>query len=370
MPVYKDTERGSWYCQFYYEDWTGKRKKKYKRGFRTKKEAQDFESEFKRIASADMDMTLASFVDVYFADKSGELKERSMKNKKYMIDSRVIPYLGNKKMNEVAPADIMAWQNEIRSKNFSESYQRILQNQVTALFTHAQRIYNLSNNPCKKVKKIGRSDVRRLEFWTYEEYQKFIATFEKGTRSYLMFEILFWPGMREGEMLALALEDIDLVNKQIHITKTYYRANKKDIITEPKTDNSVRTIEIPDFLAKEIEDYWRRLYQYPKDERLFPVVAEAVQHTMKRHIVKAGIKKIDVHSLRHSHCAYLIKQGVQPLIIKERLGHKDIKITLNTYGHLYPNEQKKVASLLDNLVSDVEFNKKEDAPAGNKDISE
>ena len=315
-------------------------------------------------------MTVASFVDVYFADKSGELKERSMKNKKYMIDSHVIPYLGDKKMNEVAPADIIAWQNEIRSKNFSESYQRMLQNQVTALFTHAQRIYNLSNNPCKKVKKIGRSDVRRLEFWTYEEYQKFIATFEKGTRSYLMFEILFWTGMREGEMLALAMEDIDLVNKQIHITKTYYRANKKDIITEPKTDNSVRTIEIPDFLAKEIEDYWRRLYQYPKDERLFPVVAEAVQHTMKRHIVKAGIKKIDVHSLRHSHCAYLIKQGVQPLIIKERLGHKDIKITLNTYGHLYPNEQKKVASLLDNLVSDVEFNKKEDAPAGNKDISE
>ena len=332
MPVYKDTERGSWYCQFYYEDWTGKRKKKYKRGFRTKKEAQDFESEFKRIASADMDMTVASFVDVYFADKSGELKERSMKNKKYMIDSHVIPYLGDKKMNEVAPADIIAWQNEIRSKNFSESYQRMLQNQVTALFTHAQRIYNLSNNPCKKVKKIGRSDVRRLEFWTYEEYQKFIATFEKETRSYLMFEILFWTGMREGEMLALAMKDIDLVNKQIHITKTYYRANKKDIITEPKTDNSVRTIEIPDFLAKEIEDYWRRLYQYPKDERLFPVVAEAVQHTMKRHIVKAGIKKIDVHSLRHSHCAYLIKQGVQPLIIKERLGHKDIKITYSCGG--------------------------------------
>lgn len=199
MPVYKDTERGSWYCQFYYEDWTGKRKKKYKRGFRTKKEAQDFESEFKRIASTDMDMTVASFVDVYFADKSGELKERSMRNKKYMIDSHVIPYLGEKKMNEVAPADIIAWQNEIRSKNFSESYQRMLQNQVTALFTHAQRIYNLSNNPCKKVKKIGRSDVRRLEFWTYEEYQKFIATFEKGTRSYLMFEILFWTGMREGD---------------------------------------------------------------------------------------------------------------------------------------------------------------------------
>lgn len=369
MPVYKDTERGSWYCQFYYEDWTGKRKKKYKRGFRTKKEAQDYESEFKRVANADMDMSVASFVEVYFNDKSGELKERSQRNKRYMIQSHIIPYLGEKKMNEITPADIIAWQNEIRNKNFSESYQRMLQNQVTALFTHAQKIYNLWNNPCKRVKKIGRSDVRRLEFWTYEEYQKFIETFEKGSRSYLMFQLLFWTGMREGEMLALSMEDIDLENCQIHITKTYYRMNRTDIITEPKTDNYVRTIEIPVFLANEIQSYWKRLYQYPKNERLFPVVAEAVQHTMKRHIDKAGVKKIDVHSLRHSHCAYLIKQGVQPLIIKERLGHKDIKITLNTYGHLYPSEQKKVASLLDHLIGD-DSEEKENAPAGNKGISE
>lgn len=84
MPVYKDTERGSWYCQFYYEDWTGKRKKKYKRGFRTKKEAQDFESEFKRVASADMDMSVASFVDIYFKDKEGELLY-SLMHRKFII---------------------------------------------------------------------------------------------------------------------------------------------------------------------------------------------------------------------------------------------------------------------------------------------
>lgn len=85
-----------------------------------------------------------------------------------MMQSHVTPYLGEKKMNETTPADIIAWQNKIRNKNFSESYQRMLQNQVIALFTHAQKIYNLWNNPCKKVKKIGRFDVRRLEFWTYE----------------------------------------------------------------------------------------------------------------------------------------------------------------------------------------------------------
>ena len=79
---------------------------------------------------------------------------------------------------------------------------------------------------------------------------------------------------------------------------------------------------------------------------MFPVVAEAVQHKMKRHIEKAGVKPIRVHDLRHSHVAYLINQGVAPLIIKERVGHTDIKTTLNIYGHLYPNEQRKVAEML------------------------
>lgn len=88
------------------------------------------------------------------------------------------------------------------------------------------------------------------------------------------------------------------------------------------------------------------------DERIFPIVPEAVQHVIKSYADKAGVKKIRVHDVRHSHCAYLIHRGVQPMIIKERLGHKDIKITLNTYGHLYPSEQEKVAEMLDRQWSD------------------
>ena len=107
-------------------------------------------------------------------------------------------------------------------------------------------------------------------------------------------------------------------------------------------------IEIPEFLKKEIENFIDHQYGLPGNERLFPIVQEAVQHKMKRNIDKAEVRKIRVHDLRHFHVAYLIHQGVQPLIIKERLGHRDIKITLNTYGHLYPSEQRKVAELLDN----------------------
>lgn len=346
MPAYKDERRGTWYCQFYYEDWQGVKKKKQKRGFKTKKEALEWESNFKLSANANMDMTLGAFVEIYFRDKDGELKERSIKNKKYMIEAHILPYFENKPMNSITPSDIIQWQNTMREKGFAQTYLRMIQNQITALFTHASNIYNLANNPCKKVKKMGKADADKIDFWTKEEYEKFIQTFEVGSRYYVLFEILFWTGCREGELLALTKSDIDFTNNKLHISKTYYRTERKDIITAPKTEQSVRTIDIPEFLKQEIKDYADKMYELPDDERMFPIVAEAVQHMLKNHADKAGIKRIRVHSLRHSHVAYLINQGVQPLIIKERLGHRDIKITLNTYGHLYPSQQKQVAEML------------------------
>ena len=346
MPAYKDNKKNTWYCQFYYEDWQGTKKKKQKRGFKTKREALEWENNFKLSANANMDMTMGVFVEIYFRDKIGELKERSVKNKRYMIKSHILPYFEHKKMNEITPADIIQWQNVMREKGYAQTYLRMVQNQITALFTHASNIYNLANNPCKKVKKMGKSDANKLDFWTKEEYDRFIAGIEKGSRYYVIFEILFWTGCREGELLALTKSDVDFEHNQLSISKTYYRTDKKDIITTPKIEQSVRVIEIPEFLKQEIKNYVDKLYELPNDERLFPIVAEAVQHKLKRQAEKSGVKKIRVHDIRHSHVAYLIHQGVQPLIIKERLGHRDIKITLNTYGHLYPSQQKQVAEML------------------------
>ena len=212
---------------------------------------------------------------------------------------------------------------------------------------HGQRIYNLKENPCKKVKRMGKSDADKLDFWTKEEYEIFISGVNKQSEDYLMFEILFWTGIREGELLALTLSDFDMLNNLLHINKTYHRINGKDVISTPKTDNSVRTIIIPNFLKEEVQEYIGQHYGLPENERLFPIVARTLQKRLKKYEEKTGVKPIRVHDLRHSHVAYLINQGVEPLIIKERLGHKNIQITLNTYGHLYPSRQKAIAEMLD-----------------------
>lgn len=346
--AYREKDTKKWTAQWFETNVMGEKKKRRKRGFETKREALEFERSKKLSNERSMDMRLSDFIEIYFSDKQNDLKDRTIKNKRYMMQQHIIPYFGNQMMSEIKASQIIQWQNEIQKKGYSDSYLRMIQNQLTSLFTHAAKIYDLSVNPCKKVKRMGNSDSRSLNFWTLDEYKQFIQTMEPGTRYYLMFEVLFWTGCRIGELLAITKADINFEKNQLSINKTYYRTGMQDIITEPKTKQSFRTIEIPEFLKEEIKKFVDGHYGMPDTERLFPVVQEAVQHKMKRQIELAGVKKIRVHDLRHSHVAYLIEKGVEPLLIRDRLGHKDIRITLNTYGHLYPNQQRKIANLLDN----------------------
>jgi len=199
MLAYKDKTQGTWYVSFRYVDWTGKKTQKLKRGFKIKKEALNYEKEFIRKTAADMKMEMNSFIQVYFEDKKNELKENSIRNKQHMMNKHIVPYFGTRKMNEITPAEIIQWQNTIREKGYSKTYERMIQNQLNALFNHAQKIYNLKENSCKKVKNMGKSDANKLEFWTKAEYDRFIVGIEPRSEDYLIFEILFWTGIREGD---------------------------------------------------------------------------------------------------------------------------------------------------------------------------
>lgn len=292
-------------------------------------------------------MKLANFVEVYFNDKGTRLKERSIMTKRTLIETKIIPYFGEKAMNEITAVDIIKWQNMLMNQEYSPTYLRMIQNQLTALFNHAERFYDLRDNPCKKVDKMGRSNARELNFWTKDEYEVFIKGFGAEDEMYrIIFQMLFWLGCRIGEALALTSSDIDLEKATISVTKTYYRRNKTDYITSPKTESSNRKITIPKFLQGEIKEYLDRQYELAPDERIFPITDRAVQKKMKQKTEETNLNPIRVHDLRHSHIALLIEKGLQPLIIAQRVGHDSVNTTMNIYGHLYPNKQKEVADLL------------------------
>jgi len=347
MPVYKDEQRGTWYFKCNYRDWQGETRTKLKRGFATKREAQQGKREFLDKQSGNMNMKLTAFVEVYFNDKGTRLKERSIMTKRTLIETKIIPYFGEKAMNEITAVDIIKWQNMLMNQEYSPTYLRMIQNQLTALFNHAERFYDLRDNPCKKVDKMGRSNAKELNFWTKDEYEVFHETFAEGEEMYrLIFQMLFWLGCRIGEALALTSSDIDLEKATINVTKTYYRRNKTDYITSLKTESSNCKITIPKFLQGEIKEYLDSQYELAPDERIFPITDRAVQKKMKQKTEEAKLKPIRVHDLRHSHIALLIEKGLQPLIIAQRVGHDSVNTTMNIYGHLYPNKQKEVADLL------------------------
>ena len=347
MKAEKDKKTGKWLIQYRYTDWQGKRRKSTKRGFATKREAEEWLRNFLITQKADFDMKFADFWKMYCADMETRLREHTMRTKKYIVELKILPYVGNKRVNDITAADIRQWQNELIKMGYSPTYLKTINNQLSAIFNYAVRYYDLKSNPCAKAGSMGKSKAEEMDFWTGEEFRKFIDSVMNKRLSYMAFMTLYRTGMRMGELLALNPKDIDLEKRTISITKSYQRLGKKDVITPPKTPKSKRVITIPEFLAADIKDYMDSLYELQENDRLFPITKYYLEHEMQRGIKESGVKRIRVHDLRHSHASMLIELGFSPLEIANRLGHEKVETTLNTYAHLYPNKQTKLAERLD-----------------------
>ena len=347
MKAEKDKKTGKWLIQYRYTDWQGKRRKSTKRGFATKREAEEWLRNFLITQKADFDMKFEDFWKMYCADMETRLREHTMRTKKYIVELKILPYFGNKRVNDITAADIRQWQNELIKMGYSPTYLKTINNQLSAIFNYAVRYYDLKSNPCAKAGSMGKSKAEEMDFWTGEEFRKFIDSVMNKRLSYMAFMTLYWTGMRLGELLALNPKDVDLEKRTITITKSYQRLGKKDVITPPKTSKSKRVITIPEFLAADIKDYMDSLYDLQEDDRLFPITKYYLEHEMQRGIKESGVKRIRVHDLRHSHASMLIELGFSTLEIANRLSHEKVETTLNTYSHLYPNKQTKLAERLD-----------------------
>lgn len=351
MPAYKDEKTGTWYAAFYFTNWKGEKEKKMKRGFAMKREALQWEREFLHQKNADLSMTFDSFVKIYMEDMKNRIREHTWQTKISIIESKILPYFKDKKMCDIAPKDIIKWQNEMiahRDKNgvpYSATYLKTMHNQISAIFNHAVRFYELKSNPAAKAGSVGKKEATEMLFWTKDEYLKFADSMMDKPLSFYAFEVLYWCGLRLGELLALTPADFDFGKNTVSITKSYQRLNKKDVITDPKTPKSKRVIQIPDFLSEEIQEYSSQFYSCLPTDRLFPVTKSYLHHEMTRGSTEQGIKRIRIHDLRHSHVSLLIEMGFSAVAIADRVGHESIDITYR-YAHLFPTKQIEIADKL------------------------
>lgn len=352
MPAYKDKERGTWYISCVYRDWTGKKCHKLKRGFKKKPEALAWERDFMAKSTRAMDMRFDDFCKIYEKDRKPRLKLNTWLTKEYIIREKLLPYFGDKAMCDITPSDVIDWQNELMAfkdkhgEGYSQTYLRTVNNQLSAIFNHAVRFYGLMASPVSKAGKMGSTKGTTMDYWTREEYLAFSDKAMVKATTFYAFEILYWTGIREGELLALTPADFDFDKLTLSITKSYQRLKGEDVITDPKTPKSNRVIALPKTLATEIQEYLESLEGIQPDQRMFTFSKSHLANEMARAAEAAGVKRIRIHDLRHSHVSMLIEMGFSALAIAERMGHESIDITYR-YAHLFPHKQSVMAEVLD-----------------------
>lgn len=355
MAVFKDTFTGTWCAKFRYPDFNGKLCQKKRTGFATKKEAQQFETEFLDKLKQSSDILFKSLCEKYLADIKTYVKPSSYYSINNLIKDRIINYFGAMRTCDIEPLHVRKWYIAQQEKGYSDKYLKDMKSQLSSIFKFGMEYYKISVNPViSKRKKKSSNNKPNVNFWTLDEFNQFMTIFNEETPSLdsiqygALFTLLFYSGMRIGEALALNYADFDFENNTVTISKTYVKLNKQEWIQTPKTRKGNRTITLPVFVMNRIMKYRKYMFgMNDEQDRLFPISRNTLNHRFDRWCKLSGVKRIRIHDIRHSHASLLIEKGVEPLAISERLGHENIQTTLGIYSHLYPNKQGQIANMLE-----------------------
>lgn len=358
MPAYFDEKSKTWFVKFYYTDYTGTKRQKKKRGFKLQRDAKEWEREFLAKLAGSPDMPFKELCALYLEDKRAHTKITTYQTKKNRIDNWLLPFFGDRPVNQITAAEIRQWQIQIKEektqagKPLAAGYLQNIFIELSGIFNYAVRLYGLPSNPCRVAGNMIGKKNKSINFWTKEEFDKFISTFSQEDPYYTMFMILYYTGMRKGELQALTPADMDLEKGLIDVNKTFKLIDGEIHVLPPKTAKSARQITIPGFLCDVIKAYQERIYGISDDDMIFCYGRSTFKHHLEKHAALAGIKNIRIHDLRHSHASLLIELGFSALLVAERLGHENVSTTLDTYSHLFPTKQSQVAEKLQALYKE------------------
>ena len=371
MPVYYNADKKTWYAMFYAKDYKGVNKKYKKTGFKKKKEAQEYEYEFKKKIAKSVNMSFQSLYELYFEDYSKRHKPTAINTVENFFRLHILPFFGDVEISKINSYMIREWQNEMLEKKnengkpFSENSKANIYAALKNLFNWAAKYQGLNENPCKNLGAFGSKKNRsEMKIWSVEDFEKFIDFLElknkekngKYSDAIIIFKVLFWTGLRIGEVLALTFDDINLEEKFIDVNKTISRINKKEYVTTPKTLGSIRKVLLPEILISDLKSYFSKFeleLQLNKSktlnsQKVFNLKNSQLRYILEKYSIQAGVEKIRLHDFRHSHASYLLFIQADITAISKRLGHDNLQTTINTYSHLYKDANKQLMKKLNN----------------------
>ena len=335
MPVYKDKERNTWYCSFYCMG-----KNTTKRGFRTKKAAKEYEFQYKAKKEGTSDIKFEILWDEYMKSCEKIYKETTLIGKQYYYDQFIHPYFGDIKVVDIDAIGVKNMTDNMLEEGRSKKTCNRVIAQINSCILWGKSYYNIKN--VEKFKGF-KTTVDKRNIWTPEQFNIFVSRIDN-FEYYVAFSMLFWLGLREGELLALTVGDIQ--GCVVTITKTYNYLHR--ITSTPKTNSSTRDITMPDFLAEMVHKLIDMKYNPEPSDRILSFDNPSnFRYYLNRY--SYGLPKVTAHDLRHSHASYLLKNNIDLVSVSKRLGHSNPAITLKVYAHAYQNHDTEVARAIDEL---------------------
>ena len=375
MPIYK-VDKG-YRVQVNYTDSFGNKKVivKQNKDTATLKQAKQVEAEIvakvNLLASSGIGKNFGDLFEYYKIVKKNEVRESTLQQNCRRIESYVMPYFKSRKLANTRLNDYQLWKNEIDKLEVSTMYKNKIYKVFNELINFGVKVEYMEVNHLKKLgnfKKPGEIVDKNIDFWTKEEFDKFIQYGECDCAMntsdnrfvrwgyYVAYNIMFYCGCRKSEVYPLTWKDYK--NGSISITKgLVYKVKGHDyVIAAPKTKGSIREIPVPKQLARVLEEHYKRcqsIYGFNDDFFICGGVApltDTMLDLIKNEWADAvEIKRIRIHDLRHSHASLLIQHGANINVVAKRLGHADVEMTLNTYSHMYKSKEDEAVALIDSL---------------------
>lgn len=365
MPVYRDSKTNKWYYEFNYKTASGESKRRKKRGFEKKIDAKDAEAaeKIKLKDAPPSKLTFSQLYNLYVEAKTHEWLPGTERKLRGHIEQHVLPVFRDVPLEKITTKSVEDWKTSMYNKTHSGKKYKVstlngIRKDFSAIINYAINHRFVTFNPVRAVTSFkdpqsSEVDIEK-QVWSPEEYAQFMSVVDNN-KWYVFFSFLWSTGVRIGEAQGVMYRDINFKNKTVTICKSIDTKQKGiPYVINPTKTKKTRILELPSKFIELLKPYYesgKNIDGWSNDKFLFgfdrPLPNSTIDKARNNYIELSGVKKISSHCFRHSHATYLLSNGIDIKSVSERLGHKDVQETLNTYVHVLPNNKSKIIDLMD-----------------------
>lgn len=351
-----------WYCVFDIPTDNGKRKQKWVAAYMDKLQSEKLLTKLENQVNEGKyiepsEQPLEEYLNEWLRSKKGNLGDQTYDQYKYFCKDYIVPRLGHRKLGRLKTSHIKSFYSDLReSSTLSAGSIYRLHTAFKSALSSAVEDEMIPKNPVK-YKDAPKKPADEMKYWNEESAWKFLEIAEED-RTYIAFYLAIKTGMRQGEILGLKWNDIDLEKRTISMQRQL-KHDGSDF--KPPKNNSRRTFAISEKTIEQIKKHYlmikkerMRNADVYKDQGLVlptglgsPLIPRNLNRTWYRLRKKARVEEIRFHDMRHTHVAIAIKSGEPLQSIAQRIGHKSIQQIAQTYGHLLPGIQETAAAKFD-----------------------